>query len=136
MASSPQFVATPRNPTGSVVNANGTNFQTIFTAGASGARIDSVFATNTDVANAYIVQVAVQKSGVDKPLGEVTIPAGAGTNGAAKSVALLNETDLPAIAYCESGALFLEAGCSLRVRTKSTVSGSNSVDFVGVAGDY
>lgn len=136
MASTPSFVATPRTPVASIANGDGTAFKTLVMAGSGGSRVDSVSVINGDAANAYVLQVAVQKSGIDYEMGEVTIPAGAGTNGATKAVSLLNPTDLPWLAVTESGALFLETGVSLRVRSKTAVAGANTVKLVGVAGDY
>jgi hypothetical protein len=134
--SSPMFIQTPATPVTQFENADGTSYKTLHTAGASGARIDSLFGTNTDTGNAYVVQLAVQKSAVDYVIGEVNVPIGSGTNGSAKSVAMLNPTDIPGLTYTEGGSLFLEAGAILRARVKSTVSGSFKVQIVGVAGNY
>lgn len=136
MSSSPQFITTVRNPVQSFANADGTSFKSVFSAGASGSRIDTLFGTNTDTANAYVVQLSIRKSSVDYVIGEVNIPIGAGTNGSAKSVAMLNATDIPGLAYTENGALYLETGCVLRARVKTAVAGVNTVSLVGVAGDY
>lgn len=135
MASSPAFIATIKNPSTQFVNADGTAFKSLMSAAANGTRVDTVIATNTDVSNAYVIQLAVQKSGVDYVLGEVNIPIGAGTNGVAKSVALLNSTDIPGLAYTENGSIFLESGATLRARVKSIVAGSNAVQIIGMAGD-
>lgn len=136
MSASPSFIAIPKNPATSFANADATAFKTVMSAGTLGSRIDSLFATNGDPTNAYVLQLAVQKSGVDYVIGEVTIPLGAGTNGAAKAVAVLNPTDLPPLTYTESGALFLESGATLRGRMKTTVAGANLVQLVGIGGDY
>lgn len=136
MAANPSFVSTPQNPAAQFQNADGTTFKTLFTAGSSGGRVDSLIATNTDTANAYVVQLALQKSGVDYVLGEVSVPLGSGTNGSAKSVAVMNSTDVPGLAYTEAGALFLASGVALRARVKTAVAGSNTVQIIGIAGDY
>lgn len=137
MASTPQFIGTIRTPTASFANADGTAFKTLLTAGASGSRVDTLIGTNTDTINAYVVQLAIQVSGVDYVLGEVNIPIGSGTNGSAKSVAMLNATDIPGLAYTENGAIYLATGASLRGRCKTTVAGANTVQIVGGAGgDY
>jgi len=135
MSSTPAFVATPKTPAVAFVNADGTSFKTLITGGTNGSRVDTLFGTNTDTASAYVMQLALQKSSVDYVIGEVSLPLGAGTNGAAKSVAMLNPTDIPGLAYTENGSLFLEAGVSLRARPKTAVSGSFTVQIVGVAGD-
>lgn len=136
MAASPSFIATPQTPVAQFENADGTSFKTVHTAGAEGSRIDTLIGTNTDTVSAYVVQLALQKSAVDYVIGEVSIPIGAGTNGSAKSVAMLNQTDIPGLAYTENGALYLANGVALRARVKTTVSGSFKVQLVAVAGDY
>lgn len=137
MAATASFIATPKTPVAAFVNADGTSFKTLVTAGTSGTRVDSIAAANGDAANAYVLQLAVQVSGVDYVLGEVAVPIGAGTNGVAKSVALLNPGDIPALSFCESGALWLAVGASLRIRTKTAISGANVLHVIGVAaGDY
>lgn len=136
MASTPSFIATPKTPIMSHGNADGTAFKTIITGGANGTRIDSIFGTNSDPGVATVMQFAVQVSGVDYTIGEVTIPAGAGTNGTAKSVAVLNTTDIPGLAYTEGNALFLASGAALRSRPKVAVAGAYIINLIGVAGDY
>jgi hypothetical protein len=120
----------------SFANADSTNFKTVHSAGASGSRIDSIIGSNSDAANAYVLQLSVQISAVDYIIGEVTIPIGAGTNGSTKSVAVLNPTDIPGLAYTEAGALFLATGAVLRAKCKTAVAGGNLVQLRGVAGDY
>lgn len=136
MGATPQFISSVKTPVQSIANADGTSFKALYTAGSSGGRIDCVFVSNSDTSNAYVVQVAIQKSSVNYEIGEVNIPAGAGVNGSTKTVALLNTSDVPGLAYTEGGALFLEAGAILAVRSKTTVSGVNKLNFSGVAGDY
>jgi hypothetical protein len=95
MSASPAFVTTPKNPAVAFANADATAFKTLMTAGASGSRLDSLIGTSTDTV-ANVLQLAVTKSAVDYVIGEVAIPANAGTNGVVKSVAVLNATDIPA----------------------------------------
>lgn len=135
MASSPAFIAAPNNPAAQFQNADGTGFKAVLTTGASGSRVDTLVATSTDTV-ANTMQLALQKSGVDYVLGEVTVPASAGTNGVVKSVAVLNPVDIPGMAYTENGALYLAAGVTLRARMKTAVAGSNTVQLTGVGGDY
>jgi hypothetical protein len=137
MAATASFIATPKTPVAAFVNADGTAFKTIITGGALGTRVDSLSASNGDAANPSVMQLAIQVSGVDYVIGEVAVPAGAGTNGVAKSVSLLNVSDIPAMAIAEGSALWLATGASLRARVKTAVSGANVVHVVGIAaGDY
>ena len=105
-------------------------------AGTLGSRLDSLFVSNSDTANAYVLQLAIQKSSVNYIIGEISVPIGAGTNSSAKSVAALNATDIPGLAFTEAGALYLESGAILVGKMKSTVAGANTVQVVGVGGDY
>ncbi|HET8870414.1 MAG TPA: hypothetical protein VFM48_08215 [Aquabacterium sp.] len=136
MGSTPQFIATVKTPTLSIANADGTTFKNLYTAGTSGGRIDAVSIANSDVSNAYTVQFAVSKSGVDYPIGEVAVPAGSGTNGTALAVSALSSVFMPFLDVTESNALFLESGVILRAKVKSTVAGANTLSLVGFGGDY
>lgn len=135
MSSSPSFIATPKNPAVAFINSDGTSFKSVMSAGSSGSRLDTMMASSTDTVS-NVLQLAIQKSGVDYVLGEVTIPAYAGTNGSVKSVAVLNSTDLPGLAYTENGAIYLESGCVLRARPKTAVAGAYTIQLVGIGGDY
>lgn len=136
MAEAASFIARPKTPVAGFTNADGTAFKTIMTAGTLGSRIDSLIASNTDAANSYVLQLAVQVSAVDYVIGEVLIPAGAASNGTTKSVAALNSTTIPALAHTEAESLFLAAGVSLRARVKTPMAGGSFVQLVGIAGDY
>lgn len=136
MAAAASFIATPKTPVLGFANADGTAFKTLMTAGALGSRIDSVIASTTDAANPYVLQLAVQVSAIDYIIGEVLIPAGAGSNGTTKSVAAISSLNIPALANTESESLFLAAGASLRARLKTPAAGSTFVQLVGIAGDY
>jgi hypothetical protein len=135
MSSSPSFIASPKNPAVAFGNADGTTFKTLMTAGSSGSRLDTLIATSYD-AVANVMQLAITKSSVDYPLGEVAIPANAGTNSSVKSVACLNATDIPGLAYTENGALYLESGVTLKARMKTAVAGAFTVQLIGIGGDF
>ena len=135
MSANANFVSTIRTPVVSIANADGTTFKSFMAAGSGGSRLDACSITNSDASNAYVVQIAMQVSAVDYEIGEVTVPAGSGTNGSAKAVNLLNSTDLPQLSNTLN-VMFLASGATLRVRTKTAVSGVNTVRFVGFGGDY
>jgi len=135
MSSSPSFVSAPKTPAVQIVNADGTNYKTLMTAGASGSRVDLGSIVNSDAANSYVLKVAIKIGSTDYPLGEVLVPAGAGSNGSTKAVSLLNTTDLPQF-YNSDGVLFLQASAELRVGAKTTVSGANTLTVTAQGGDY
>lgn len=136
MSASPSFIATPKNPVVAFANADGTAFKAVMAGGTNGSRVDTLIGTNTDTAVATVMQLALTKSAVSYVIGEVTIPANAGTNGVVKSVAMLNSTDIPGLAYTENGAIFLENGVTLSARPKVAVAGVFAVQIAGVGGDY
>lgn len=136
MSAQPSFISIPKNPATSFANADASNFKTIMSAGSLGSRLDSLFVSNSDTTNAYVLQLAIQKSSVNYIIGEISIPIGAGTNSSTKSVAALNTVDIPGLAFTESGALYLESGALLVGKVKSTVAGANTVQVIGVGGDY
>lgn len=137
MAATASFISVPKTPVVAFVNADGTGFKSLLSAGALGSRIDSISASNSDAANPYVLQIALQISGVDYVIGESVVPAGAGTNSTVKSASLLNMADIPALATTEGSALWLASGVTLRVRSKTAVAGANVLHIVGIAaGDY
>jgi hypothetical protein len=136
MAAAPAFIATPKNPVVAFANADGTAFKTVMSAGALGSRLDALIGSNTDAAVATVMQLAIRKSSIDYVIGEVTIAAGAGTNGATASTALLNATNIPGLGTTENGGLYLETGCDLRARPKVAVAGVNGIQLIGLGGDY
>lgn len=135
MSSTPAFVSTPKSPAIQIANADGTNYKTLMAAGSSGSRVDIGSIVNSDASNAYVLKVAVKIGATDFPIGEVAVPAGAGSNGSTKAVSLLNSTDLPFLVNSD-GVLFLQASAELRVGAKTTVSGSNTMTVLAQGGDY
>lgn len=135
MSANPQFVSTVRTSPAILANADALAFKTLFAAGASGSRVEIASITNGDAASAYVVQVAIRSGSADYVIGEVPVPAGAGTNGTAKAVSLLDAAHLPALAGT-LGTLYLGAGAELRVRAKTVVAGANALHLVAHGGDY
>ena len=62
--------------------ATGTNYQTLITGLYSSFRVDAILATNSDSVD-HVVLLALNQSGTRHVIGSATIPAGAGTGGAA-----------------------------------------------------
>lgn len=135
MSSTPSFVATPKSPAIQIVNADAASYKTLYSAGANGSRVDLGSIVNSDASNAYVLKLAVKIGATDFPIGEVSVPAGAGSNGSTKAVSLLNTTDLPQLVGSD-GVLFLQASSELRVGAKTTVGGSNTLTVFAQGGDY
>jgi hypothetical protein len=136
MAQNPLFVGTIKTPVAQIQNSDGTNAVTFFTAGVSGSKLEAIAATSTDT-SAVVVQAIVTVSAVDYVIGEINIPAGAGTNGTADSVRIMNITDLPWL--CGDGVnqvLLLASGVPLKFKAKTTVTAGKVLQFFGQGGDF
>lgn len=127
MAAEPIFPGTIKNNGVSIANADGTTKKTLYTPGAAGSRVDQIRVTSTDTANVILV-VSLTISGVDYPLGEVQVPAGAGTDGSTSWIDALSSLNL-------DESLFIAAGTTLKVNAKAAVTAGKTVYAVPFAGD-
>ncbi len=136
MANAPVFPGVVKTAAADIDNADGTTAVTLITAGASGAKVESISVTSTDT-GAVTVQLIASVASVDYTIGEVTIPAGAGTNGSTKAVDLLNATDLP---WLRSDGVnryvLLGAGVALKVKAKAAVTAGKVIHLFAQAGDF
>lgn len=117
----------------SFVNADGTTEKTLVTAGSNGTRIDSIAATSTDTATKILV-LSVYDGATSYPIGEVTIPIGAGTDGSTLAVKVLSLASMPWLD--SSGSIFLASTWSLRVAPKTAVTSAKVTNVVAFSGDY
>ena len=136
MAQAPIFPGTVKTPGARIQNSDGTSAVTVMTAGTSGAKIESIAATNTDTVP-IILQIVATISAVDYTLGEVSIPAGAGTDGTTKAVDLLNVTALPWVRNDGVNAyMLLEAGAILKAKAKTAVTAGKVIHLFAQGGDF
>lgn len=136
MSAAPIFVGSVKTGQAALVNADGTALKTLFTAGANGARVDTISASSDDSSD-RTVQLWKTVSGTDYLLGEVLVVDGAGSNGVDKAVNLLNATDLPWV-RSEGGnpVMYLGANEVLKVAAKVAVTAAKTVYLVAQGGDY
>ena len=130
---SPIFPLVVQTSAATITNADGTAEKTLVTAGANGSRIDAVSITSTDTA-AVMLTVLVHDGTTSYAVGEIAVPAGAGTNGSALAVKGLSLAFLPWLDA--SGSLFLRTGWSLRVAAKAAITSTKTVTLVAFSGDY
>jgi hypothetical protein len=136
MSANPNYPSTPKNPVAQIQNSDATAFVTLYTAPATGAKIEGLSITSDDTAD-VVLQLAVTISAVDYVIGEITIPDGSGTNGTDKAVNGLNVTNLPWLPTDGVNRyLHLASGSALRVRANTTVTAGKKVQLVAQAGDY
>jgi len=136
MSANPTFFGMLKNPAATIVNADGTSFVTVMTAGSSGSKLESLIASNGDSAVTTVLQLAITIGGVDYIIGEVSVPLGAGTNGTTKSVDLLNTSDIPGLRSDGVNTyLYLAASSVLKVKAKVAIAGANKMYLLGQGGD-
>jgi hypothetical protein len=117
--------------------ADASNQKTILTAGASGAKVTSIFALSDD-SNARVLTVSVLRSAVHYPIAVVSVPANSGTDGTAPAVDLLPAALSPWVPVDNDGQkyLLLEAADVLEVKSGSTVTTAKLVTVGAVGANF
>lgn len=137
MSANPKLISTVRNPAIRIQNADGTAFKSVGVAPvADGTRVKSLHITSDDTA-AQVLQFAVTISGVDYILGEVDVPAGAGTDSATDSVNGLNSSKMPGLQT--DGVTYwldLATGSDLKVKSKTAVTAGKTINVLAEVGDF
>jgi len=127
------FLNSTKNPLERITDADTTVVQQIFTAGADGGAVTELTATSTDTV-ARIIVIGINNGTSSFIIGEVTVPAGAGTDGSTAPKTLLDPVVLPIIDADNS--LVLQKTFILEVNAKVTLTAGKVIDIAGVAGDY
>lgn len=105
----------------------------LVTAGTDGTLIDNISATSDDTVD-IIAVLTLNDATTDFQIGEVTIPAGSGTDGTLPSVNLLDSTKLPFLQA--RGGLPLETLWTLKINAKVTMTAAKTLAIVAYGGDY
>jgi len=128
MAQKPAFPATPVEFGVKLLNADGTAVKDFIVSPATGCRMGVIRAASDDTV-AVTLQFKRTIGGTDYVLGEVQIPAGAGTNGTTGWVDVLASLnlDLP---------INLPAGSKIRVAAKTAVAAGKTIDLVAEGGQF
>lgn len=128
----PIFALAPVVSGTSVVNADGTAEQTVFTAGAEGAIVERVsVAATSSVAEEF--NVIINDGATSFLVGTVDVPINSGNSGTIAAVSLLNTTDMPWIRT--DGSIVLGASDTLRVAATTAVT-DGKVDFLAMGGNF
>ncbi len=136
MSANPIFFGTIQNPAVAIANADGTGYKTVKAGGASGSKLESLNAANDDPGVATVLRLAMTIAAVDYVLGEVTVPAGAGTDGSTPSVDLLNAACIQSLRSDGVNAyLYIASGSTLKVKAKVAIAGVYKMHIIGQAGD-
>lgn len=118
----------------SIATADGTSAKTLATAGADGAAVMRVSAVTTDTSDVIAV-LKVNDGAVTVVIGEVIVPAGAGTDGATPAKNLLDPAAMPGV-FQEDGSLVLGPSAILTVNAKVAVTAAKTLDVTAQGGSY
>jgi len=116
----------------SIDNADGTTPQLMFTAGADGGAITRLSAASTD-GSAVILVITISDGALSVVVGEVSVPAGAGTNGTAPIKNLLDPAALLGLLQADE-TIVLGPAATLSVNAKVATSGV--VTVIAQGGQY
>lgn len=129
----PIFPAAPKTKCLKIVTATGTSLVPLFTAGADGSLIDSISVVSTDTVDVVMV-LAVNDGATECFIGEVNLPAGAGSDGLTPAVNLFDLIPLPFLQ--SNGSLPLGPSAILSVAAKVAVTATKSLEITAYGGDY
>ena len=127
MGTEPRFPATINTQLVDITVGDTTTEETLFTAGADGARIDSIIATTDEDTADCIVVLSVSDGTITMPLGEVTV-----IHNSTQSVDLLADV----VGLDINGSFFLKGGWTLTVALKTTITSTKTCWIKAEGGDY
>lgn len=136
MSANPTLISTVRNVAIVIQNADGTTKKSLGVAPvAAGTRIKSLHIVSDDTA-AQVLQIIATISAVDYILGEISVPAGAGTDGSTSAVNGLAGTRIPAF-QTDGIAKWLDVvtGTTLSLKSKVAVTAAKTVYVFAEIGD-
>jgi len=128
MAQKPAFPASPVEFGVKLLNADGLAVKDFVISPSSGCRMGVIRAASDDTVDVRL-QFKRTISGTDYVLGEVQIPAGAGTNGTTGWVDVLASLNLGL-------PINLPAGSKIRVAAKTAVAAGKTIDLVAEGGQF
>ncbi len=133
MASSPQFINAPNVGLTKFVTADGTTIKPIFTPGASGSRILSLFATSDDSA-ALQFAIYMVKATIRYKLDTFTVPAAT----VITPTTVWNVLDIAWHTWLDPQEpnLILPSGVTLEVGALAAVTSGKEVSLVVLGGDF
>jgi hypothetical protein len=117
-----------------ILNADGTGTKTIYTAGTDGGGITNLTATTTDTSDVIVVLSSNDGAQINV-LGEVTVAAGAGTDGATAAVNLLDAVAMPGV-FQNDGSYIMGSSETLLVNAKSAVTAAKALSISAKGGSY
>ena len=127
----PIFLLTPQTVGVKITAADTTTKKTAFTASTNGGAVITLTACSFD-ASPRIVVLSYNDGTTSFQIGEISVPAGSGTDGTNPPVNLLDPLIIKSLD--SDGSFVLKSLSKIEVSAKTTVTGN--IDIVGIAGDY
>lgn len=130
----PIFLKSVISKTAAIVTAGGTAEVDMVDPGADGGAVVNLTASTDDTSDVIVV-INIDDGVVSVPLGEVTVPAGAGTDGTVPSKNLLDSTKMPG-AFQADGSVLLGPSAKLTVNPKAAVTAAKTLYVTAAGGSY
>jgi hypothetical protein len=129
--STPIFPQSVKNGKVQIANADAQSQKTVYTAAANGDKVTSLVAVSTDT-SARDVQISITNGGTSYPIGTTSVPAGAGNASSTPSVNMINQVNIPGLAYDSDGNpyIHLVTGDTLTVSALTTVTSGKLITVV------
>jgi len=119
---------------GEIDNAQGTATEIIFTPGSDAGAITNLVATSTDT-SAVILVVSINDGTNTNVVGEVSIPAGSGTNGTANPVNVLTNVGMTGNNQ-NDGSMLIGPNATLVINAKVAVTAAKVLSITATGGSY
>lgn len=138
MSANPTLISTVRDLPVKIVNADGMNNKNLGVAApAAGTRIKSLNIASDDTAP-QTLQLIKTVGAVDYILGEIAVPAGAGTDGASNSVNGFASAGRIKGLQTDGISTWLDVanGTTVNLKSKVAVTAGKTIYIVAEAGDF
>lgn len=131
----PVFLSNMKDAAIVLQNADGTAFKTFLAGSTSGSRLKSLNIASDDT-SAQTLQICKTIGAVDYVLGEISVPAGSGTNSTDPSINALSSGRIAGLQY-DGVQRFLDVpnGTTIKIKSKAAVTAAKTIYIVGEYGD-
>jgi hypothetical protein len=135
MTALPVKLQTPKLGLVQIVNADSTNWKTVYTAAAA-AKLVSVGACSDD-SSSRVIQVSILRSATNYIIGAVSVPTLAGTDGSTAAVDLIGSLS-PQLPLDTDGQhyLLLHSGDVVQVKATASVTSGKIVHVTATAAEF
>ena len=118
-------------------DADGTTAKLIFNPSTEGSRVDGI-AISSNCATSKTCLLQVNNGSEVSPLGHITVPAGAGTNGSVAVVSGLNRGNLPWLKIDSNGNPYinLNNGMNLEIKMLDAIPSGETVSITTFGANY